>query len=209
MEQVPMIQKRIIQICQQRQAVVVATQMMEAMINSIRPTRAEVSIANSVLDGADALMLNDETSMGKYPVDTIRIMQQIINQIEGFEAIYYRHEMPEDPAHPRFISDSVLFAASNMAQSTNARAIIVSTHTGYSATRLAAPPQSKTVCFFGKYFYAQKNMNLLWGVYGFHDSSLDETDTLMDHLNQLLVKADGYQRRSCDSCAQHTNLEQR
>lgn len=190
MEQVPMIQKRIIQLCQQKgKPVIVATQMMEAMISSIRPTRAEVSdVANSVLDGADALMLSGETSMGKYPVETIRIMQQIINQIEGYEAIYYRHEMPEDPTHPRFISDSVLFAASNMAQSTNASAIIISTHTGYSATRLAAHrPKARLFAFSGNVFVLRK-MNLLWGVYGFHDSSLDEAGKLMDHLNQLLIE---------------------
>jgi len=198
MEQVPMIQKRIIQICQQKgKPVIVATQMMEAMISSIRPTRAEVSdVANSVLDGADALMLSGETSIGKYPVETVTIMQQIINQIEGFEAIYYRHEMPEDQTHPRFISDSVLFAASNMAQSTNACAIIVSTHTGYSAKRLSAHrPKARLFAFSGNVFVLRQ-MNLLWGVNGFHDSSLDEAVKLMHHLNQLLI--DGGQLRKGD-----------
>jgi pyruvate kinase len=191
MEQVPMIQKRIIQLCQQKgKPVIVATQMMEAMISSIRPTRAEVNdVANSVLDGADALMLSGETSMGKYPVETVKIMQQIINQIEGYEAIYYRHEMPADPDHPRFISDSVLYAASNMAQSSDANAIIVSTHTGYSATRLASHrPKAKLYAFSGNEFVLRQ-MNLLWGVNGFFDSSLDEADKLMDHMNELLIAA--------------------
>ena len=191
MEQVPMIQKRIIQLCQQKgKPVIVATQMMEAMISSIRPTRAEVNdVANSVLDGADALMLSGETSMGKYPVETVKIMQQIINQIEGYEAIYYRHEMPADPDHPRFISDSVLYAASNMAQSSDANAIIVSTHTGYSATRLASHrPKAKLYAFSGNEFVLRQ-MNLLWGVNGFFDSSLDEADKLMDHMNELLITA--------------------
>ncbi|MDD4374366.1 MAG: pyruvate kinase [Bacteroidales bacterium] len=196
MEQVPMIQKRIIQLCQKKgKPVIVATQMMEAMISSIRPTRAEVSdVANSVLDGADALMLSGETSVGKYPVDTIRIMQQIINQIEDYEAIYYRHEKPNDASHPRFISDSVLFAASNMAQSTNASAIIVSTHTGYSATRLASHrPKAKLFAFSGNKFVLRQ-MNLLWGIYGFFDSSLDQADKLMNHLNDLLIEAGQLQK---------------
>lgn len=191
MEQVPMIQKRIIRLCQQKgKPVIVATQMMEAMISSIRPTRAEVSdVANSVLDGADALMLSGETSVGKYPVDTIRIMQQIINQIEGYEAIYYRHEMPYDPSHPRFISDSVLYAACNMAQSTNASALILVTHTGYSARRMAAHrPRARLFAFSGNAFVLRQ-MNLLWGVNGFYDSSLDQADKLMNHLNDLLIAA--------------------
>lgn len=191
MEQVPMIQKKITRLCQQKgKPVIVATQMMEAMINSIRPTRAEVSdVANSVLDGADALMLSGETSVGNYPVETVRTMQQIINQIEDYDEIYYRHTKPENKDNPRFVSDSVLFAASNMAQSTVAKAIIVVTHSGYSAMQLAGHrPKAKLFVFSGSDFILKK-INLLWGVNGFYDHSLEDAEKLIEHLNQKLKNA--------------------
>jgi len=191
MEQVPMIQKKITALCQQKgKPVIVATQMMEAMMTSIRPTRAEVSdVANSVLDGADALMLSGETSVGNYPIETVQTMQQIINQIEDYDGIYYRHTKPKNADNPRFVSDSVLFAASNMAQSTSAKAIILVTHSGYSATKLAAHrPKAKLFVFSGNDFILKK-INLLWGVNGFYDHSLEDTDKLMEHLNEKLKTA--------------------
>lgn len=191
MEQVPMIQKKITRLCQKKgKPVIVATQMMEAMITSIRPTRAEVSdVANSVLDGADALMLSGETSVGNYPIQTVQTMQQIINQIEDYDGIYYRHTKPENTDNPRFVSDSVLFAASNMAQSTVAKAIIVVTHSGYSATQLAGHrPKAKLFVFSGSDFILKK-INLLWGVNGFYDHSLEDAEKLIEHLNKKLKTA--------------------
>jgi len=191
MEQVPMIQKKIIRICQRKgKAVIVATQMMEAMISSIRPTRAEVSdVANSVLDGADALMLSGETSVGSFPVETVHTMQQIISQIEDYDEIYYRHEQPKSADNPRYITDSVLFAASNLAHRTAAKAIIVVTHSGYSAKQLASHrPKSALYVFSGSEFIL-KQINLLWGVHGFYDSSLEDADRMMEHLNSGLKKA--------------------
>lgn len=191
MEQVPMIQKKIIALCQQKaKPVIVATQMMEAMMTNIRPTRAEVSdVANSVLDGADALMLSGETSVGYYPVETVKTMQQIINQIEDYDAIYYRQSKPKNKDNPRFVSDSVLYAASNMAQSADAKAIIVVSHSGYSATQLAGHrPKSDLYVFSGSDFVLKK-MNLLWGVNGFYDNGLEDADKMMKHLTNKLKNA--------------------
>ncbi|MBZ0241967.1 MAG: pyruvate kinase, partial [Bacteroidales bacterium] len=188
MEQVPMIQKKITTLCQQKgKPVIVATQMMESMMTSTRPTRAEVSdVANSVLDGADALMLSGETSVGNYPIETVQTMQQIIHQIEDYDGIYYRHTKPKNFDNPRFVSDSVLFAASNMAQSTSAKAIIVVTHSGYSATKLAGHrPKAMLYVFSGSDFVLKK-INLLWGVNGFYDNSLEDADKLIEHLNAKL-----------------------
>jgi len=190
MEQVPMAQKRIIKLCQKMgRPVIVATQMMEAMITSIRPTRAEVSdVANSVLDGADALMLSGETSVGTYPVETVETMQQIINQMEDYEEIYYRHEQPQDKFNNRFVSDSVLYAACDMAKSTKSVAIVVVTHTGYSALRLSAHrPKSKLFVFSSDHFVLCQ-MNLLWGVQGFYDKALDETGKLLESINDTLKR---------------------
>ncbi|MBV5336868.1 MAG: pyruvate kinase, partial [Deltaproteobacteria bacterium] len=129
--------------------VIVATQMMEAMITNIRPTRAEVNdVANSVLDGADALMLSGETSVGRYPVETIGIMQSIISQIEDYEDIYFKHHPPVKLQEERFISDSVLFNACEIARQTQAAAIVVVTHSGYSALHLSSHrPKSKIYVF--------------------------------------------------------------
>lgn len=188
MEQVPMAQKRMIKLCQKRGIpVIVATQMMEAMITSIRPTRAEVSdVANSVLDGADALMLSGETSVGTYPVETVATMQQIINQMEDYEEIYYKHIQPVNKLSGRFTSDSVLYAACDLAQRTLAKAIIVVTHTGYSALRLAAHRPKTKLYVFSSSQYLLAQMNLLWGVQGFYEDGLDEADKLMDRMNTIL-----------------------
>lgn len=188
MEQVPMEQKKMIRLCQKRGIpVIVATQMMEAMISSIRPTRAEVSdVANSVLDGADALMLSGETSVGTYPVETVATMQQIISQIEDYEEIYYKHTLPINHLSDRFTSDSVLYAACDLAHRTQSKAIIVVTHSGYSAFRLSAHRPKSKLYVFSSSQYLLGQMNLLWGVQGFYENGLDEADRLMDSMNTIL-----------------------
>jgi pyruvate kinase len=190
MQTVPMIQKRIISLCQKKgRPVIVATQMMEAMINNIRPTRAEVNdVANSILDGADALMLSGETSTGQYPVETVGIMQKIINEIEDFEDIYHKQNSPERLFNKRFISDAILYNASEMAQLTQAKAIVVVSYSGYSAVRLASHrPRAKLFVFSSNQF-TLCSLSLVWGVKGFYDNSIDDGDTLMEKINRWLVK---------------------
>lgn len=190
MQMVPMIQKKIIRLCQEAgKPVIVATQMMEAMIENIRPTRAEVSdVANSVLDGADALMLSGETSVGKYPIETISTMQRIITQIEDFESIYntYHNHVPKQG--DRYISDAVLFNAVEMAGSVNASAIVVVTHTGYSAFRLSSHRPKAGLFVFSNNRQVLKTLTLVWGVQGFYDSTIDDTDHLMKRVNNQLLE---------------------
>lgn len=190
MQTVPMIQKRIIALCQQKgRPVIVATQMMEAMINNIRPTRAEVNdVANSILDGADALMLSGETSIGQYPVEAVRIMRKIISEIEDFEAIYNKQNPPERLFNKRFISDAILFNASEMAQQTQARAIVVVSNSGYSALRLASHRPQSSLFVFSPNHFTLCSLSLLWGVRGFYDDSINDADSLMEKINRWLVK---------------------
>jgi pyruvate kinase len=189
MQTVPMIQKNIIRLCQQAgKPVIVATQMMEAMIENIRPTRAEVSdVANSVLDGADALMLSGETSVGKYPVETIVTMQRIINQIEDYEAIYHTQRKYLPQQCERFISNSVLYNAIEMAKSTNAGAIVVVTHSGYSAFKLASYRPKADLFVFSNNPQVLKTMSLVWGVQGFYDEAIDDAEHLMQRINRHLI----------------------
>ncbi len=190
MQTVPMIQKRIIKLCQQKgRPVIVATQMMEAMINSIRPTRAEVNdVANSILDGADALMLSGETSVGQYPIEAVRIMQKIMREIEDFEAIYYKQNQPDRLFNKRFISDAILYNASEMAQLTQAKAIVVVSYTGYSALRLASHRPESNLFVFSSNHFTLCALSLVWGVKGFYDDSINNADSLMEKINRWLIK---------------------
>lgn len=196
MQQVPMIQKKIIKLCHKMgRPVIVATQMMEAMINNIRPTRAEVNdVANSVLDGADALMLSGETSVGRYPVETIEIMERIISQIEDYDDIYYQHQAPANSDDVRFVSDSILFNACEMAKQTKAQAIVVVTHTGYSALRLSSQRPKANLYIFSNNRHVLHEMSLLWGVKGFYQEDVDDVDKLMETINGILINK-GYLKK--------------
>lgn len=198
MQTVPMIQKNIIRLCKKAgKPVIVATQMMEGMIDNIRPTRAEVNdVANSVLDGADALMLSGETSVGRYPVETIRTMQSIISQIEDYDEIYHQHKNSLPLKGERFGSDAVLYNAVEMARLTDAKAIVVVTHSGYSAIRLASHRPKAKLLVFSNCRHVLQTLNLVWGIEGFYDSETDNSDQLMQGISrriseqQLLTNGD-------------------
>lgn len=190
MQMVPMIQKRIINLCKKAgKPVIVATQMMEAMIDNIRPTRAEVSdVANSVLDGADALMLSGETSVGRYPEETIAIMQDIIGQIELDQAIYYNQRNFDVQPGSRFTTDAILYNAIVMAGTVEAEAIVVVTHTGYSAQRLASHRPKAGLFVYSNNIHLLHALNLVWGVQGYYDAFVDDAEHLMQRLNSDLLK---------------------
>src|SRR5690606_37992619 len=139
MQKVPLIQKMLIRKClQHAKPIIVATQMMESMITNISPTRAEVNdVANAVLDGADAVMLSGETSVGKFPVKVIEAMSQIVTEMESFEGIYNKEEVPEKNQN-RFISDSVCFNACRLAQRVEAKGVITMTFSGYTAYKISS-----------------------------------------------------------------------
>src|SRR5699024_6078446 len=137
--EVPLIQKKLVNRAKRaRIPVIIATQMMETMIDSLTPTRAEVNdVANSVMDGADAVMLSGETSVGKYPVEVINKMTKIIKSVEDSELI----RVPEDPPTiitDRYITKSICFHAAMAADEIDAKAICTLTNSGYTAFQISA-----------------------------------------------------------------------
>src|SRR5690606_17935720 len=153
MEEVPAIQKNLVEIARKHsKPVIIATQMMETMINSLTPTRAEVNdVANSVLDGADAVMLSGETSVGRYPVDVVRNMAKIVKNIE--QTHFYQNknspiEREFNCVDERFITNRVCLAAVRIAKSANVEAIVTLTNSGYTAFQISAHrPNSNIIVF--------------------------------------------------------------
>jgi len=173
-DRVPLIQKQIVEKCiAQAKPVIIATQMMESMITNFTPTRAEANdVANAVLDGADALMLSGETSVGKYPVQTIQNMQKIINFTETNGNIFNRKYIPV-PESPTFLEDSICYNAVVLAQQTGAKAIIAITNSGYTAYRLASyRPEAKIFAVTNNEKLLQK-LSLIWGVRAFYVQSYE------------------------------------
>ncbi len=135
---VPLLQKEIVEKCIDASTpVIIATQMMDSMITNFRPTRAEANdVANAVLDGVDTVMLSGETSVGKYPVQTIENMHKIIQYTEKHRYNYNRG-LPPKPDSPRFLRDNVCYSASIMAERVGAKAIITFTEKGSTASTIS------------------------------------------------------------------------
>ena len=160
-----LIQKKIIQKCLgHSKPVRVATQMMESMITNFRPTRAEATdVANAVLDGADALMLSGETSVGRYPVETIRNMQKIIDYTESSAKPYYKMHQPV-PGIPTYIPNSICYNAVQLCSQIVPGGIVTFTHSGYTALRISSHrPEAKIFAFTNNEKLIRK-MSLIWGV---------------------------------------------
>ncbi len=167
-DQVPLIQKNLVKKCiATAKPVIIATQMMESMISNFRPTRAEANdVANAVLDGADAVMLSGETSVGKYPVEVVSSMQRIIDWTEnGYE--FYKHNPPREFSRT-FLSDSICYSACKMAEQVNARAIITFTHSGYTAFQISSHRPMAVIFAFTDNRRILPILSLLWGVRAFY-----------------------------------------
>lgn len=190
MEEVPLLQKEIVKKClRAAKPVIIATQMMESMITSISPTRAEVTdVANAVLDGADAVMLSAETSVGSYPIEVIKAMTKIIEQIEESDQIYHR-EFPPELNESRFISDSICYNACRLSQRTESKAIVTMTHSGYTASKISSfRPKAGIFAFTGNHALLNK-LSLVWGVQGFYYDKFVSTDHTIADIKYLLKKA--------------------
>lgn len=187
LEKLPIIQKQLVRLAgAASKPVIVATQMMEGMIENFRPTRAEVSdVANSVLDGADAVMLSGETSVGKYPVETVETMNRIILDAETLEDVYYKTGH-NPPALERTISDSIIMSATDLAQRIDARAIIAMTFTGYAAFKLSSHRPKAGVFIFSNSKHLLKALNLVWGVRAIYYEDFSNTDLVMAQMRDLL-----------------------
>jgi len=189
-DKVPLIQKIIVGKCNIRsKPVIIATQMMESMITNFRPTRAEANdVANAVLDGADALMLSGETSVGKYPVETISSMQSIITYTEKHGNFFNKQYTPKEETST-FLADSICSTASLLSHQIKAKAIIVFTHSGYTAIRISSHrPKAKIYAFTSKKKLLNK-ISMVWGIQPFYLSTYDNLDTaIQDSIEMLKVK---------------------
>ncbi len=192
MEEVPMAQKMIVEKCNHAaKPVIIATQMMESMINNPRPTRAETNdVANAVLDGADAMMLSAETASGKYPVQTVKTMARTIASVEGSsEDIYDKIELPNKDSD-RFLSDNVMFGAAKLSERVGARAILGNTVSGYTAFKLSSYRPHARIYIFTPNKKLLNKLSLVWGVDAYYYDSEESTDqTFKDHEN--ILKANG------------------
>jgi pyruvate kinase len=189
MEQVPLLQKMMVQKCiQASKPVIIATQMMESMITSYTPTRAEVNdVANAVMDGADAVMLSAETSVGKYPVKVIEMMRRIITQVEALDSIYYREHAPEIKTIT-YITDSICFNACTLAHHAGVKAIISMTNSGYTAFKLASHRPKASIFIFTDNLALLTTLSLVWGVRGFYYDKYESTDQTISDLKEFIKK---------------------
>ncbi len=187
--EVPLIQKQLVLKAKKaRIPVIIATQMMETMITSLTPTRAEVNdVANSVMDGADAVMLSGETSVGNYPVQVIEKMTSILKSVEGSNLI----KVPQDPPQirtKRYITKSICYHASLMANEIKAKAISTLTNSGYTAFQISAWRPSAHILVFTSNKRILTQLNLLWGVKAFYYDKYVSTDETIEDVNRLAVE---------------------
>jgi len=185
-EEVPLIQKQLVLRAKRaRIPVIIATQMMESMINSLTPTRAEVNdVANSVMDGADAVMLSGETSVGSYPVQVIKQMASIVKSVEDSPLI----KVPQSPPHirtNRYITKSICYHAANMANEINATAISTLTNSGYTAFQISAWRPDAHILVFTSNKRILNQLNLLWGVKAFYYDKFVSTDETIEDVNAI------------------------
>lgn len=191
-EEVPIVQKKLIEKCNQlSKPVIVATQMMESMIENPRPTRAETNdVANAVMDGADALMLSAETASGKFPIEVIRSMQRTIHSIEQNADIYYKFR-EVDPESEIYIHDSLILAACKLAKEVNAKAIVGMTASGYTAFKSSSHRPNTNIFAFTGNKDILSTLNLVWGTRAYFYNKQTSTDeTIADILKTL--KKDGH-----------------
>lgn len=178
LQQIPMIQKSIIQKCIHRaRPVIIATQMMESMIERTRPNRSEITdVANAVLEGADAVMLSGETAMGNHPEKVIETMVSIIEEVEKEEMVYNRNLIPQ-PHSPSFLSDALCYNACEIAKAIQANALIGMTQSGYTGFMLSSFRPRSPLFVFTKTQSLVNQLSLSWGVTAFfydQEESIDQ-----------------------------------
>ena len=195
-EEVPLNQKLLVSKAKHfRKPVIIATQMMESMIDSLTPSRAEVNdVANSIMDGADAVMLSGETSVGQFPVEVVNTMERIIRRVEDSPLIISPHKLPELKSK-RLVTKSVCFHAASVANEINASAISTLTNSGYTAWQISSWRPNVLILVFTSNKKILSQLNLLWGVKCmFYDNFVSTDDTIAE-VNEI-AKANGFIRKN-------------
>jgi pyruvate kinase len=189
MEKVPVIQKMLVRKAMKAsKPVIIATQMMESMITNYRPTRAETNdVANAVFDGADALMLSGETSVGAFPEKVVEAMYKIISLSESEADIYNRLNPPIKDS-VSFISDSICYNSCVMSHQCGARAIIAMTHSGYTAFRISSQRPEANIFIFTANKAILNTLSLVWGVKAFYYDKYESTDHTINDIRQYLMR---------------------
>jgi len=189
MEQVPALQKKIIRMGMRYSTpVIVATQMMESMIENAAPTRAEVTdVASAVYDGADAVMLSGETSVGKHPLEVIKAMVKIIKEVENSGEIK-KHEFPPVENNDRFISNSICYQACKLADQVEAKAIVCMTHSGFNAFKISSHRPSAEIAVFTHNKTILNTLSLLWGTHGYYYNENKDTDSTVNDVHKRMKK---------------------
>jgi len=191
LEQIPTIQKELVKKCvSAAKPVIIATQMMESMIENASPTRAEVTdIATAIFNGADALMLSGETAVGKHPVKVISTMKKVIKTIEKEDDIYNVGQVPNQKSNT-FVSDVVCYTACRLAENVGAKGIIGMTKSGYTAFLLSSFRPKANIFIFTESIELLKTVSLVWGVRAFHYTKFVSTDDTISDVQQILTNSE-------------------
>ncbi|MFN3561291.1 MAG: pyruvate kinase [Chloroherpetonaceae bacterium] len=193
---VPILQKRIVQVCNAKyKPVIIATQMLESMTENPRPTRAEASdVANAVFDGTDAVMLSGETASGKYPIETVRTMSEIISNVESSEnysllakeRFALAHTIANSPQVD--LSEAIAVSAVDVATTVRAKAIVVLSHTGSTAIKVSKQKPTTPIVVITDNEAVQRRMNIVWGVQTIFTETLTSTDESFKAIEQRLIE---------------------
>ena len=187
MQKVPVVQKKIARSCLEKaKPVIVATQMLESMTENVTPTRAEVNdVANSVMDGADAVMLSGETSLGKFPIEAVETMSKIITNVEQEFSTIRSYDLKEKHGE-RFISDAICYHSCILAEQVGAKAIITMTHSGYNAIEISSHRPPCKIYAFTNNHAILNTLSLVWGVSGFYYDNETGTDETVADTKKIL-----------------------
>ena len=187
-EEVPLNQKLLVTRAKKaRKPVIIATQMMESMIDSLTPSRAEVNdVANSVMDGADAIMLSGETSIGKNPIEVVKTIEKIINRVESSPLIKTPHDVPSLKSK-RLLTKSVCFHATSVANEISAKAICTLTNSGYTAWQISSWRPNSLILVFTSNKRILSQLNLLWGVKCMLYDNFVSTDNTIEEVNKIAM----------------------
>ena len=195
-EEVPLNQKLLVSKSKKaRKPIIIATQMMESMIDSLTPSRAEVNdVANSVMDGADAVMLSGETSVGQFPVEVVNTVEKIIRRVEDSPLIKSPFDLPSVKAK-RLLTKSICFHAASIANEINASAICTLTNSGYTGWQISSWRPNSMILVFTSNKRILSQLNLLWGVKGLFYDNFVSTDSTIDEVNEL-ARTNGFVKRN-------------
>lgn len=190
LEKMPFIQKSIVRRCiRASKPVIVATQILDSMVTNARPTRAEINdVANDMIDGADALLLSNETSVGAHPVKVVETLERIMKYVESKEVVYNKNLVPQKTS-PSFLSDAVCYNACKIAEELGAKAIVGMTRSGYTAFMLSSYRPHAKIIIFTDNEALLPILSLSWGVYPFYYNRFVSTDeTISDAITILKEK---------------------